>query len=202
MNLFDSQERQEKRRSQRYYHQRDDDNLIELLVDRDDVVRMEGRYHNISQTGMKFSSRRPIGLKVGDTCQVLVPVPQLTSKISSRARIVRKESDQDFAVEFIGLAESAKEMLLRGIEIGLHRAKYKWLRDSTIVVREFIKERWTMLLMLATTVLLTGVSMYFLTLPIGNYSPAKTTPWGTRFGEGFPMDKNARPLYEFPKERN
>ena len=171
-------------RSPRYRHLRDDDNLIRISGAglRDDF---EGRYQDVSETGLRFRARRPQALRVGDIVEVAMSAPGMHGPGSGnglhvRAEIMRADGDQDFSVRFSALSGENQKRLTAGLRAGFERAALEPVVLGLKRIASFLRERAVVLFLLAAAVALAWVAMTWITAPRGNYRPDKTVPWGDR----------------------
>ncbi len=73
------------------------------------------QFGDISTSGMRLISRFPAKTKVGDSLEVQFSLPGTSIEVKGRATVVRKISDYEFAVSFIGFQESQLRALQAAI---------------------------------------------------------------------------------------
>lgn len=171
-------------RSPRYRHLREDDNLVSV---RAGAFRepFEGRYRDISMTGLYLVARRPQeSLKVGHVVEVSIPAPGATSSdprtIVARARIVRTDGEREFSLRFEVMSDDVRRLLEQSLANGFERARVAPFVDAVESAKSFFKSRVGMLIALVVTAILGWAILTWITAPRGNYNPERGTPWGQR----------------------
>ncbi len=71
----------------------------------------EGRYLDISRTGMRFLTRRSNSASVGDQLRVVFTPPGSTKSVTVLAEVVRKTGKFDFAVRFTRVPEREQKLM-------------------------------------------------------------------------------------------
>lgn len=98
-------------RSQRFNSRPDAFNsYVRFQVGSDEVPAQAGQFGDISTSGMRLISRTPVRASVGDFVKVQFTLPGSKVPIASRARIVRKTNEFEFAVRFMNFEESAPQI--------------------------------------------------------------------------------------------
>lgn len=171
-------------RSPRYRHLREDDNLVRVRAGSLSEP-FEGRYRDISMTGLYLVARRPQeSLKVGDIVEVSIPAPGTTPEdpklIVARARIVRSDGEREFSLRFEVMADDVRKLLEQSLAIGFERARIAPFVEAAENTKSFFKSRLGMLIALVVTAILGWAILTWITAPRGNYDPERGTPWGQR----------------------
>ena len=170
-------------RSPRYHHLREDDNLVHVLWSRQGAF--EGRYQDLSRTGLRFRARHPEGLREDDEIEIAIPAPGIhepghPGEIKARGVIVRIMGDQDYSVRFVQMPDESQALLRDSLRAGFKRAAHEAFVRPFRVVLEFLVDRGIVLLILAFAIAIAWAGMKWIMAPHGNYRPDTTIPWGDR----------------------
>jgi hypothetical protein len=157
----------------------DDDNLVRVRLS-SNMGEFEGRYQDLSETGVRLRARRPTGLCEGDAVEVAIPAPGRKEPIQGRALVVRQDGDRELALRFEDLRADQKRLLVESLEQGFARARLARIRAPFAGIFGFMAERWTMIVAVAVALALAYAAMSWIVAPRGNYRSDTTIPWATR----------------------
>ncbi len=152
---------------------------------------------NLSETGAAFVTDSARGFRLGDRIMVEIPVPE-GEQIAWWGNVIRIQEyrprnwfgkqDSFFdepkmlvAIRFDSLPEGHTRAIRKGIEKSFMKAmrdqRYRtWLYYRTLTLTYGLQ----FLTYLALTILAMGF-IYYASLPSGNYSSERGSPWGERF---------------------